>query len=159
MRPAATPIRWGAAVLLGLYALVIARLTLFPAASQQTAFGLLDRVMSRVSGGRLQWEQTEVIANVALFVPAGFLLAVVLGRVWASTLLCLLASAAIELAQREFLPSRVATLADVLHNALGGLIGAALAAPLARWVRRPAPRDGSAGDGYARDGATRGTAP
>jgi glycopeptide antibiotics resistance protein len=139
--------RWCAAALLGLYAVVIARLTLVPASSERGIFGLLNRVTTHASGGRLDWSQTEVLANVALFVPAGFLLAVSLGRVWAAAVVCIVASAAIELAQQRFLPSRVPSLADVEHNGLGGAIGAALAWPFARWVRRPhpAPRPVAAG--------------
>lgn len=135
MRAATTPTRWCAGVLLGLYTLLIARLTLAPASSENGAVDLLNRIAGKLSGGHLDWTQTEVLANVALFVPAGFLLAVLLGRVWASILLCLLGAAAIETAQHLFLPSRVASLGDVEHNALGGLIGAVLALPLAYWVR------------------------
>jgi glycopeptide antibiotics resistance protein len=127
--------RWCAAVLLGLYAMVIARLTLAPASAESGVFGLLNRTMWRLSDGRLDWSQTEVLANIALFVPAGFLLAIVLGRVWASAVLCVLASAGIELAQQRYLPSRVGSLADVQHNGAGGAIGAVLAWPLAYAVR------------------------
>jgi glycopeptide antibiotics resistance protein len=123
--------RWLAAVLLGLYTLVIAQLTLRPASSETGVFGHLNNLMTRASGGRLDWSQTEVLANIALFVPAGFLLAIVLGRAWASVVLCVLASAAIEVAQQRYLPSRVPSLADVEHNGLGGLIGAVLGWPLA----------------------------
>jgi glycopeptide antibiotics resistance protein len=132
---AAAAIRWIAAVLLVLYTLVIAKLTLEPATSETGIFSRLNRVMTHVSHGRLEWSQTEVLANIALFVPAGFLLAVVLGRTWASVLLCVMASAAIELAQQRYLPSRVPSLADVEHNGLGGLIGAVLGWPFARAVR------------------------
>lgn len=57
--------------------------------------------------------------------------------------LCILASAAIELAQQRYLPSRVPSLADVEHNGLGAVIGAGiawlvLAAPATD--RRPAHR-------------------
>lgn len=127
--------RWCAAVLLGLYTIVIARLTLAPASSESGMFGLLNRTMSRLSDGRLDWSQTEVLANVALFVPAGFLLAILLGRVWASVVLCVLASAAIEVVQQRYLPSRVGSLADVQHNGTGGAIGALLAWPVAYVVR------------------------
>jgi glycopeptide antibiotics resistance protein len=130
-------VRWTAGVLLGLYALVIARLTLAPATSETGTFGLLNRIMTHASNGRLDWTQTEVLANVALFVPAGFLLAVVLGRAWLSALLCVLASVAIELAQQRYLPSRVPSIADVEHNGLGGAIGALLAWPLAHRRRVP----------------------
>src|SRR3954447_17284848 len=98
MRPTSTAVRWCAAAALALYAFVVARLTLAPASSETGWFGRLDRLMTRLSGGRLQWSQTEVLANVALFVPAGFLLAVVLGRTWAAIVAGVLASTAIELA-------------------------------------------------------------
>jgi glycopeptide antibiotics resistance protein len=135
MRAVATPIRWCAAALLGLYTIVIFRLTLVSASAESGIFGLLQRVTSHASDGRLDWSQTEVLANVALFLPAGFLLAIVLRRAWPSALLCVLASVAIELAQHRYLPSRVPSLADVEHNGLGGAIGALIAWPLARGMR------------------------
>ena len=94
-------------------------------------FAFADAVATQLSEGRLGWSETEVLANVALFVPAGFLLAVVLGRPLLSVALCLLGSACIELAQQQYLPSRVPSLADVQHNGLGGLFGALLAWPFA----------------------------
>lgn len=127
-------------MLLSLYTVLIAKLTLRPADAEERAFGVLDRVMTRVSDGRLDWSQTEVLANIALFVPAGFLLAITVGRAWASILLCVLASACIEVAQHRYLPSRFATIDDVQHNGLGGAIGALLAAPLALALRLRARR-------------------
>ena len=123
-------------MLLAFYSVVIARLTLRAASSETNVFGLLNRIMTRLSGGRLEWSDTEVLANIALFVPAGLLLAVVVGRIWVSVILCVVASAMIELAQQRYFPSRVPSVADVEHNGLGGLIGALLAWPLARWIRR-----------------------
>jgi glycopeptide antibiotics resistance protein len=142
MSAPSTPVRWSAAVLLVLYALVIARLTLMPAASEHGIFGLLQRLSSHASGGRLDWSRTEVLANIALFVPAGLLLALVLGRAWLSVVLCVAASAAIELAQQRYLPSRVPSTADVVHNGLGALIGALVAWPfLAKPPSRRPPSD------------------
>ncbi|WP_375503555.1 VanZ family protein [uncultured Jatrophihabitans sp.] len=129
------PIRAVAAVLLVLYTLVIARLTLLPADSEAATFGALNDVVRRLTRGGLDWSQIEILANVALFVPAGFLVAVVLRRVWVGVLGCVLASAAIEWAQYVYLPSRVPSLADVEHNSLGGLLGALLAWPLVHWLR------------------------
>lgn len=124
--------RWIAAVLLGLYSIVIFRLTLLSATSEADTFVLFYRLGTRLG---FTTTQTEVLGNVALFVPAGFLLAVVLGRTWASVIGCLLASICIELGQHWFLPMRVPSLADVAHNAIGGLVGALLAWPIARWAR------------------------
>jgi len=136
MTPGRTLIRWVAAVLLVLYSLVIARLTLMPARAEHGVLAILDKV-TRLSNGRLTWDQTEQLANIALFVPAGLLAAVVLGRTWAAIVLCVLASIGIELAQQHFLSSRVPTAVDVRNNGLGGVIGAVVAWPLAHYVRRP----------------------
>ena len=124
--------RWFAALLLGLYLVFIARLTLADPASGQVVFSLADNWATYLSGGRLQWSETEVLANVALFVPAGFLLAVVLRRPLLSAALCVLGSACLELAQQRWFPSRVPSVADVQHNGLGGLVGALLAWPMSR---------------------------
>jgi hypothetical protein len=97
--------RWFATLLLGLYLVFIARLTLADPAAGHVVFSLADNWASYLSGGRLQWSETEVLANIALFVPAGFLLAVVLQRPLLSAALCVLVSACIELAQQRWFPS------------------------------------------------------
>ena len=132
----AATVRSVAAVLLVIYTVIIARLTLLPASSETTTFGALNDAVAWLTRGGLDWTQIEALANVALFVPAGFLLAVVLGRCWPGVLACVLASGAIELAQGAFLPTRVPSWADVEHNGLGGLVGALIAWPLVAWLRR-----------------------
>ena len=82
---------------------------------------------------------TEVLANVALFVPLGFLLAIAIGRVLPAVSLCLLASAGVEWAQRTYVAGRVPTLDDVVHNTLGGLLGALAAGVVLAATRRRAP--------------------
>ncbi|WP_408897795.1 VanZ family protein [Nocardioides sp. R1-1] len=121
-----------AAVLLACYSVVIARLTLADPSAGRWAFDLAGAAAWRASEGRLDWSETEVLANIALFVPAGLLLAVVLGRPLLAALVTVAVSAGIELAQHAFLPSRVPALADVAHNGLGGLLGALLAAPFSQ---------------------------
>lgn len=135
--------RWFAAVLLGLYLVLVSRLTLAEPSDGQVVFSLADAWASYASGGRLDWSETEVLANVALFVPAGFLLAMVLGRPLVSAVLCVVAAACIELAQQRWFPSRVPSVADVRHNGLGGLVGALLAWPLCRPEGRHVTRPGS----------------
>ena len=112
-----------ALVLVVLYSLLVAHLTLTDASQGAWAFELADRLALRASGGELTWTQTEVVANVALFVPLGFLLAIAVGRVWPAVFLCLLGSAGIEWFQTT-LSSRVPTVDDVVHNTMGGVIGA-----------------------------------
>ncbi len=115
------------AALLVVYSGLVAHLTLTDPSQGRWAFSLADRVAVRVSGGALSWTETEVLANVALFVPLGFLLALAFARVWPAVTACLVASAGIEWAQAAYLPSRVPSSADVLHNTAGGLVGAVLA--------------------------------
>ena len=115
--------RWIAAVLLGLYAYVVGMLTLGNSSEVVWAYGVTDRF----------YAMTEPQANVALFVPAGFLLTIVLLRPLLATAVCLVGSAGIEWFQSEYLPWRVVDVNDVVHNGLGGLVGAVLAWPLA-WL-------------------------
>jgi len=70
----------------------------------------------------------EWLANVAMFVPFGFLLAAALPppHWWLALLSAAAASAGIEWAQRELLPARYASAADVAANTLGALVGIAL---------------------------------
>ena len=126
-----------AAVLLACYSVVVARLTQADPSAGRWAFDAGWRVADVASAGRLTWAQTEALANVALFVPAGFLLAIMLGRPLLAAALTVLASAGIELAQQRFFPTRVADVADVWHNGLGGVIGALVATPFRRvgWAR------------------------
>ena len=122
--------RWLALVLLGLYAYVVGMLTLGSTTSVGWAFGITDRF----------YAMTEAQANVALFVPAGFLLAIVLLSPVFAVSAGVVGSMAIEWIQQEYLPSRVADVQDVLHNGLGTVVGALVAVPLV-WLlsrRRPA---------------------
>jgi VanZ family protein len=70
----------------------------------------------------------EWLANVAMFVPFGFLLAAVLrpAHWWLALLSAAAASACIEWAQGELLPERYASAADIAANTLGALVGIAL---------------------------------
>lgn len=115
--------RWFAALLLSLYAVLVARLTLADPSAGRTFFDLLYNGGAEVSGGRLDASRLEVLGNIALFVPAGLLLAIVLQRGMLAIGLLVLVSIGIELAQQQWLPSRVPSLADVEHNGLGAVLG------------------------------------
>ena len=69
----------------------------------------------------------EIRANVALFVPLGFLLPIAFKRLkwWQVDLLCLGTTCVVELIQPLF--GRAGDIDDVITNALGGVIGCALA--------------------------------
>lgn len=86
----------------------------------------------------LSYASLEAWANVALFVPLGFLAARVMSRRywWLALLLCIILSGAGELAQDRYLPERVGNVEDVLLNAAGTLAGVMMGA-LPRRGRRP----------------------
>lgn len=68
----------------------------------------------------------EIRANIALFVPLGFLLPTAFKRLkwWQVDLICLGATSLVELVQPFF--GRAGDIDDVITNALGGVIGCAL---------------------------------
>ncbi|MBD5130015.1 MAG: VanZ family protein [Ruminococcaceae bacterium] len=69
----------------------------------------------------------EILANVALFVPLGFLLPIAFRRLkwWQVDLICLGTTCVVELVQPIF--GRAGDIDDVITNALGGVIGCAAA--------------------------------
>lgn len=69
----------------------------------------------------------EIRANIALFVPLGFLLPTAFKRLkwWQVDLICLGATCVVELVQPLF--GRAGDIDDVITNALGGVVGCALA--------------------------------
>ncbi|AWB96293.1 VanZ family protein [Agromyces badenianii] len=69
----------------------------------------------------------EFAANVALFVPIGVILGLAVRRFWLGFTLAVAFSAGAELVQ-VFLPSRVASLRDVVANVLGAVVGTFIAA-------------------------------
>jgi glycopeptide antibiotics resistance protein len=92
----------------------------------------------RIDGlGWLTTSDVERMANVLLFIPAGFLLCAVVPRTnrWLVWLACVAASAAVELLQYG-LPGRDASPIDVVTNSTGAAIGVLLYAALAGRRRR-----------------------
>lgn len=124
------------------YLLVIALFTLTPA---QIAPGvpLLEQVFSILLGfGLSNWlpmSIVEFIANIALFVPLGALLAALFrsGRWWWAVPSGSAISGIIEVMQLLLLPSRVSDVRDLTANTLGVLIGAVVVVALRRAVRSP----------------------
>jgi glycopeptide antibiotics resistance protein len=79
----------------------------------------------------------EFAANILMFVPLGFLLTLLFRRPWHGVLLALVLSAGVEIAQLA-IPSRQASLRDVVANVLGASLGALLAWIIVRRRRRVA---------------------
>lgn len=69
----------------------------------------------------------EMVANIALFVPMGFLMPIAFVRLkwWQTDLICLGTTCLVELVQPLF--GRAGDLDDIIMNTLGGVIGCILA--------------------------------
>lgn len=88
-------------------------------------------------GIRIMARDFEMIANIALFVPLGSLLPFAFPKLkwWQVDLICLGTTCVVELIQPFF--GRACDLDDIVMNALGGVIGCALAkTALAVFVRK-----------------------
>ena len=73
-------------------------------------------------------ETVEFVLNVVLFVPLGILVVLLLRtRWWGAALVAVLVSCAIEVVQAIPVLDRETSIADVISNGLGGLLGAVLA--------------------------------
>lgn len=138
---AIAPARSGAmaarAALVG-YLLFVGFTVWLPASVSAKVTGLVGLVASWVAdAGIASYTRSamvlEVLANVALFVPVGLLLAFALPRLrtWQVVLMGGLMSVVIETVQ-GLMPSRFPTLSDVIANTTGTLIGALAALVLVR---------------------------
>ena len=78
------------------------------------------------------YNKLEFSANVLMFIPLGFLVALLLpARIWwLALIICPAMSIAIELTQALALSARFATVVDVMSNSLGAVIGILIAVVL-----------------------------
>ncbi len=127
--------RW-AGVLLALCSAAVIAVVLSPGRPASGAQDRLEEFFTRahahglpdfISFGLVEW-----LSNVVMFMPLGFLalLAIPWRRLVFPALV--LVSIGIEMWQHYFLPSRVASVADVLANSVGALIGVLLAVAWSR---------------------------
>jgi len=119
--------------LLGVYAVALALIAFWPQHVDTDAGPLILWIQDRTG---LSYETIETGSNVLLFVPMGILLTLLLGRAWIAMLLGIAASATIEIVQTLFLPGRTGSIADVVVNTAGCVIGA-LMVVLMRRLRAP----------------------
>jgi glycopeptide antibiotics resistance protein len=118
---------------LALYAIVVLAATLSPTPLDAGYDAAIERFLGVLHrNGIPEWfgySKLEFSANIAMFVPLGFLMALALPRkaVWAAILLIPAFSGAIELFQATFLAARFASVLDVVANTAGGYLGAVLA--------------------------------
>lgn len=119
--------------LLALYACVVLTITMWPTQPDQVWASLVERFIGFLHRngvpGWFGFGELEFSANIAMFVPLGFLLALTLPQraSWLSILLLPAFSGMIEFTQGRFLTARFATLSDVVANTLGGFVGVVLA--------------------------------
>ena len=124
-----------AAVLLGLYAALLAVVLLSPTSATQsslvsdlvrwmTGLGLDPRVVT--------YNRAEILMNVAIIAPLTFLASLVAPRIrWqAWTAYAFLGATSVEIVQGLLLPHRQASFSDIVANTAGALLGAVIAAPL-----------------------------
>jgi glycopeptide antibiotics resistance protein len=120
-----------------LYLAAVAWLTLGPQPLGLVRAGGIFRLLAifqrHTATSWITYPTIEFTANVAMFVPIGVFFVLLLGRRrwWAATLLGMLLSAAIEIAQL-FVPGRVSDVRDLVSNSLGALVGV-LAALVITW--------------------------
>lgn len=118
-----------AVVIVGAAVLTLSPLPIYTRAVPAIA-RVLDVLHSGGAPGRLDLHVLEAGANVLLFVPLGFLVALLLPRRrwWLVLLGAALASTAVETVQSVLLPHRIGSPRDVLDNTLGAAVGIGLAA-------------------------------
>ncbi|MET0885869.1 MAG: VanZ family protein [Mycetocola sp.] len=115
------------------YGLIVLLATMWPTPLDQGFESSINRLLAVLHrNGIPEWfgyNKLEFSANVAMFVPLGFLVSMLLPvRVWwLALIICPGASVAIELTQAFALSARFATVSDVVSNSIGALIGAVLA--------------------------------
>jgi len=132
--PVARPRWWAIAGIGAGYLIALALIALWPTTVSRPIDGLLQDLEHQFPG---VVAQLEFAANVALFVPAGLLLGVLLpvGRRWLGVVAGAVASLGIELVQGFLLPDRFASLRDIVANTAGTAIGIGIAVGSNLWTR------------------------
>jgi hypothetical protein len=119
--------------LLALYGLAVLVVVLFPTPVDRPFRGELEEVIRTLHAHGLPafigYWQIEFSANVLMFAPIGFALALLVPRVrwWYAALAGIALSAIIEAAQWLILPARTGSVGDIVSNGTGALLGAATA--------------------------------
>ena len=130
---------------------LVALITLTPqsggSAHGAVAKALLDALHTigvPASFGEVEWEFT---ANIIMFTPLGFFLALALpgARLWLGIIALPLMSGLIEASQFLFLPSRYPTVSDLAANSLGGWLGLLAGVGVLQIINHSTTRRGRAG--------------
>ncbi|WP_165310836.1 VanZ family protein [Microbacterium protaetiae] len=117
--------RW-AVWALAVYIVVVALIVLTPVSYSDIVVAVWSWIRNDLGIDSFGAGWVEAAGNVVMFVPLGFLLTLVFRHPWYGTILALVLSAGVEIAQ-IVIPDRVASVRDVVSNTLGAAIGAFLA--------------------------------
>ena len=69
----------------------------------------------------------DVVANIIMFTPLGFMMAAAMNRRWIPLAICVATTVLIEALQIRVVPGRDASLSDIVANSVGAMIGVELA--------------------------------
>ena len=132
-------------ILLAAYLVVVSAVVWWPTPVDRPVAGSVRHVVSGVQDAGIpgfSYHLLEVATNVAMFVPLGFLLVLAIFRTrwWLAVAASAAVSTVFELVQLLLLSGRVASVADVAANTLGGAVGAILARTCLWLSRRAASR-------------------
>jgi glycopeptide antibiotics resistance protein len=120
---------WLGGLALVAYVIVVLLATMWPSPLDQGYEASIQKFLEVLHRtGVPEWfgyNKLEFSANVLMFVPLGFLTALMLPTKlwWLALVLCPGLSVAIEFTQSALLSSRFATLSDVIANSIGAVIG------------------------------------
>ncbi|MFE6735667.1 VanZ family protein [Microbacterium sp. NPDC057650] len=112
-------VRWALAA----YLVVVALIVLLPVSYSDIIAAIWNWIRADLGMTSFGAGWVEFTANVLMFLPLGFLLTLLFRHPWYGTLLALVLSAGVEIAQ-IVIPDRVASLRDIVANTLGAAIGA-----------------------------------
>jgi len=119
---------------LAVYTLTLAAIAFWPSPVDKDAGPLLAAI-ARVFPV-LTYDRIEFVANIALFVPLGLLLALILARNrWLVLPIAFLATVTIECGQALILDARTPSILDIIANTTGACLGI-LIAVFAEWLDR-----------------------
>lgn len=111
---------------LTVYLLAVVLVLVLPVGYSDIVQTIADALRNAAGAASFGSGWIEFVANILMFAPLGFLLTLLFRHPWYGVLLALTLSAGAELVQLV-IPSRQASLRDILANVLGAAIGAALA--------------------------------
>lgn len=124
---------------LGAYAVAVAAVLLGPVSPGALVEGLTGWLRRDLGWTTVRQGWIEFGANVLLFVPLGFLITMLLRRLWVGFVAALVLSVCAELVQ-VVLPARTASVRDVVANVAGAVLGAVAAWLVLRLAGRRGPR-------------------